>query len=415
MKKYAVLYVLLLLNMASYAQTTVEKITGTKNQLEALEQQRQGLLTKLEDLKLLKIQEDLQQAGLPATLPGDEVVKHAALVLSFSPAHKQARWVSHIIIPDVINGVVFRTNDFRADSAVKSGSAVEADYFLKFLQPDSTYKYDAFGYDRGHLAPSADFRWSKKALSESYFYSNMSPQLADFNRGGWGDLEDALRGYIYRNPSSQLYVVTGPFLENGLPRIERGINKVSIPKRYWKVVMDLKNKKSIGFIMPNEAITKPLKNFAVPVNEVEKQTGLDFFSNLPLNDQEAIESQANSKDWLPEVSKADVEPLDQEKLPRGYFNTLVAQEWMNRSTEIHVCGTVVSARISRSGNILLNLDRQFPKQVFTVFIKKEHIINFNYKPEVLLNGKIICVKGKVIDLGGTAAMYAENETDLKIQ
>lgn len=397
------------------AQSTPEKINSTRAQLDALEQQRQQLLEKLEDLKLLKIQEDLQQVGLPATLPGDEQVKHAAIVLGFSPKFKQARWVSHIIIPDVINGVVFRTNDFRPDSALKSGSAVEADYFLKFLQPDSTYKYDAFGYDRGHLAPSADFRWSKKALSESYFYSNMSPQLADFNRGRWGELEDAIRGYIYRNTGTQLYVVTGPFLEDGLPRIERGVNKLSIPKRYWKVVMDLRNKKAIGFIMPNEAITKPLKSFAVTINEIEKQTGLDFFSKLSLTDQELLESQSAAAAWLPESSSADVEPIEQEKLPRGYFNTLVAQEWKNRSNEIHVCGTVVSARISRSGNVLLNLDRQFPKQIFTVFIKKEHIINFNYKPEVLLKGKIICVKGKVIDLGGTAAMYAENESDLKIQ
>ncbi len=415
MKKFLSVLFFIAFACAAFAQNTSEKINTTRAQLDALEQQRQQLLEKLEDLKLTRIQEDLQQVGLPATLPGDELVKHAAIVLGFSPKFKQARWVSHIIIPDVINGVVFRTNDFRPDSAVKSGSAVEADYFLKFLQSDSTYKYDAFGYDRGHLAPSADFRWSKKALSESYFYSNMSPQLADFNRGSWGELEDAIRGYIYRNPASQLYVITGPFLEDGLPKIERGINKLSIPKRYWKVVMDLKNKKAIGFIMPNEAIKKPLKSFAVPINEIEKQTGLDFFSKLSLAEQELLEGQSAAADWLPESSKADVEPLEQEKLPRGHFNTLVAQEWMNRNNEINVCGTVVSARISRSGNVLLNLDRQFPKQIFTVFIKKEHIINFNYKPELLLKGKIICVKGKVIDLSGTAAMYIENESDLKIQ
>ncbi|MFZ1530346.1 MAG: DNA/RNA non-specific endonuclease [Ferruginibacter sp.] len=415
MVKFISVLIFIAFSYAGIAQSITQKINSTKAQLESIEKQRLLLLENIETLKLEKIQEDLEQVGLPGILPGDELVKHAAIVLGFSPKFKQARWVSHIIIPDVINGVVFRTNDFRPDSAIKSGSAVEADYFLKFLQPDSTYKYDAFGYDRGHLAPSADFRWSKKALSESYFYSNMSPQLADFNRGSWGELEDAIRGYIYRHPASQLHVVTGPFLEDGLPKIERGINKVSIPKRYWKVVMDLTNKKAIGFIMPNEAIKKPLKSFAVPVNEIEKQTGLNFFSKLSLTEQELLESQADASAWLPETSTADAEPLEQEKLPRGHFNTLVAQEWMNRNNEINVCGTVVSARISRSGNILLNLDKQFPKQIFTVFIKKEHIINFNYKPELLLKGKIICVKGKVIDLSGTAAMYIENESDLKIQ
>jgi len=397
------------------AQSVSEKINSTTSELADLEKKRQGLLEQLEGLKLEKIQGDLLDIGLPAVQPGEELIKHAAYYLDFSPKFKQARWVAHVIIPDVINGVVFRTNDFRVDSAVKAGSAVEADYFLKSINTDSVVVYDGFGFDRGHLAPSADFRWSRKALSESYFYSNMSPQLADFNRGKWGDLEDAVRGYIYRNPKAQLYVVTGPFLEDGLPVIARGVNKVSIPKKFFKVIVDVQNKRGIGFIMPNEAITKPLQNFAVTIDEVEKQTGLDFFSKLSPELQSQVESQQNAKDWLPQANGADVEPLAQEKLPRNHFNTLVAKESANRNEEINVCGTVVGARISRAGNILLNLDKQFPNQIFTVFIKKEDIPNFSYKPEELLKGKIICVKGKVIDLGGTPAMYIKNEAGLKIQ
>src|SRR5690606_2430798 len=101
----------------------------------------------------------------------------------------QARWVAHIILPDIIDGQVTRSNDFRVDPMVRSGTAVEADYFLQSQKPDGTIEYDGFGYDRGHLAPSADFRWSESALSESYYYSNMSPQLAEFNRNGWAELE----------------------------------------------------------------------------------------------------------------------------------------------------------------------------------------------------------------------------------
>ena len=179
--------------------------------------------------------------------------------------------------------------------------------------------------------------------------------------------------------------------------------------------MDLQNKRGIGFIMPNQAITKPLQSFAVSINEVEKQTGLNFFSKIPADAQEKIESQNDAKEWLPQTNFADVEPLSQENLPRNHFNTMVAKESANRNEEIFVCGTVVGARTSKAGNILLNLDKQFPNQIFTVFIKKEDIINFNYKPEELLKGKIICVKGKVIDLGGTPAMYIKNEADLKIQ
>ncbi len=72
------------------------------------------------------------------------------------------------------------------------------------------------------MAPSADFRWSKTALSESYLYSNISPQLADLNRKGWADLEDMIRTYVYEN-NQDLFVVTGPVLKKGLTKIERGV------------------------------------------------------------------------------------------------------------------------------------------------------------------------------------------------
>ena len=346
---------------------------------------------------------------------GEELIRHSAYSLSFSPKYKQARWVAHIITPDVVNGVIFRTNDFRPDSLVKSGSAVEADYFTKTLKPDGTFAYNSYGYDRGHLAPSADFRWSKKALSESYYYSNMSPQLADFNRGGWGDLEDVLRGYVYRNTSSQLYVVTGPILEEGLPVIEKGQNKLPIPKKYFKVALDLINKRAIGFIMPNQLINNPLKSYALTIDQVEKETGLDFFSKLPIALQQTLESSSDTKEWLPELNQAEIEPLPQESLPKNFFNTTIAKQSLNRNEVINVCGTVVGARLSRAGNVLINLDKPFPNQVFTIFIKKEDIINFSYNPVEMLKGKVICVKGKVIDLGGTPSMYISTDSELKVQ
>ena len=396
------------------AQTISEKIKLATAQLSSIDQQRQQLNDQIEFLKLEKIQDDLSKVGLPVLQSGDALVRHSAIALAYAEKYEQARWVAHIIPPDVLKGTVFRTNDFRVDKKVTTGSAEEADYFFKKLKADSTWAYDAFGYDRGHLAPSADFRWSKTALSESYYYSNMSPQLAVFNRGAWGDLEDAFRAYMYGHPATDLYVVTGPILKDGLPKIERGKNKVTIPGFYWKVVLDLTNKKAIGFIMPNQEITKPLHSFAVAINEVEKQTGLDFFNKLPALLQEELESQAKPADWLTASSATEVEPLAQETLPRNYFNTTLAKGWMGNNTEITVGGTVVGARLSRAGNMLINLDRQFPNQVFTVFVKKEDIVNFNYDLAEVLKDKVIFVKGKVLNQGGTATMYIQSQSDLTI-
>ena len=415
MKNLNIIIALLLISLTGTSQSLSEKIQLASIQITQLDQKKAILNDQLENLKLQKIIADIEAVGLPATLPGDQLVKHSALILSFAPAYKQARWVAHIITPDVINGVVFRTNDFRPDTLVTSGTAVEADYFLSAMKPDSSLVYDGFGYDRGHLAPSADFRWSQKALSESYLYSNMSPQVADFNRGAWGDLEDAVRGYLYRNPTTHLYVLSGPVLKPGLPVIERSINKVSIPETYWKVIYDPAKNEAIGFVMPNRKIEEPILKFAVSVDEVEKLTGLDFFSNVNPAIQQKMEAKANPAIWLPKENFINVAPLDQESLPRNHFNTEVAKQFTKDNKTVTVCGTVVGARLSRAGNVLINLDKAFPDQVFTVFIKKENIINFSYKPEAYLNGKVVFVKGKVIDQGGVPTMYINNENEITIQ
>ncbi len=397
------------------AQSISQKLAIAQAQLVNIDEQRQQAVENIETLKLQRIQQSLKDIGLPSLQTGDELVNHEAMSLAYVKAYKQARWVAHIILPDVIQGTVFRTNDFRVDSKVKSGTAEEADFFVKKIKPDSSFEYDAFGFDRGHLAPSADFRWSKKALSESYLYSNISPQLAEFNRESWGDLEDAIRGYLYSHPKTELYVVTGPILKQGLPVIERGKNKVPIPEEFFKVVIDPLNKKGIAFLMPNKKNTAALKTFATSINEIEKLTGLDFFNKLPAATQEQMESLTDATAWLPVSSATDVEPLPQDKMERNYFNTTVAKQWVGQNQDVHVCGTVVGARLSRAGNVLINLDKQFPNQVFTVFVKKEHIVNFNYNLTDVLKNKIICVKGKVINQGGTATMYIQSQNDLSIQ
>ena len=379
------------------------------DQLRELKQKETGLKQQLEQLKLSKIQQDLQTIGLPS----EDYVMHQAMALSYSEAHEQAAWVAHIILPDVIEGQVSRTNDFRVDPKVSSGTAVEKDYFVKSLKADGTYAYDGFGYDRGHLAPSADFRWSKTALSESYYYSNMSPQVADFNREGWAELESTLRGYIFRNPKTQLYVVTGGILQGDLAVIERGINKVSIPKFYFKVAVDLKTKQGVGFIMPNHSLDYPLESYAVSIDEVESQTGLDFFNLLPDDLEVALESAVDKTKWIPETNAGDVEPIYPPSLPEGHFNSVQAKRYMGSGDLIRVCGTVVSTRYSRSGNLWLNIDKQFPNQIFSVYIRKQDLINFSFKGDKEWLNKQVCFSGKAQNFSGVPTIRIEREEEAK--
>lgn len=202
---------------------------------------------------------------LPAHGTG-QVIHHYAYVLEFADVYKQPSWVCYMLCRTrVETSEVPRTNDFRSDPAVSTGSATPKDYSRS-------------GYDKGHLAPSGDFRWNELAQSESFFMSNMSPQRPALNRGIWKHLEDKVREWAQELDT--LYVVTGPVLKPGLPTI--GTSNVAVPENYYKLVLDYKPpaEEAIGFIMRNEGSSEPLVDFVVTVDSIEKVTGIHFFPEL---------------------------------------------------------------------------------------------------------------------------------------
>jgi endonuclease G len=161
------------------------------------------------------------------------------------------------------------------DPLVKTGTADDEDYLHS-------------GYDRGHLAPAADLGYSLSSMAESFYYSNMSPQVAAFNRGVWKRLEGQVR--VWARNNGAVYVVTGPVLRPGLPSI--GANKVSVPELYYKVILDYRmpEYKALGFVLPNAGSKLPLTEFAVSIDSVERLTGIDFFPALPDKDENTLES-----------------------------------------------------------------------------------------------------------------------------
>ena len=224
----------------------------------------------------------LGQLELPRDIPGNQTIHHLGYSLSYNEKHEQAAWVAYELTSIEVNGLVKRKDRFKKDPKVQTESATKKDYKKS-------------GYDRGLLAPAADMKWSKVAMDESFFMSNMSPQSPSFNRGIWKKLESKVRDWATSYGS--IYIATGPFLDGKLTAI--GTNKVSVPKFYYKVILDFKDPdiKAIGFILPNEKSKNPLQSFAVSINEVEEVSGIDFFYNLPDNLEEAIESELEVGRW----------------------------------------------------------------------------------------------------------------------
>lgn len=404
----------ILFPILSVAQNLEEKIRFTENEIEKIKILEAEKRIELESLKYAQIRLWLDSIGLPKTLPNEEVLYHSAYAFVYNEEHEQSKWVAHIILPDIAVGNEGRSNDFREDSLVKTKTAQEEDYFLRINNSDNSFlKYESFGYDRGHLAPSADFRFAKKAISESYFYSNISPQKADLNRGKWAEMEDALRSYAIRN-NVPVYIVTGGVLNPSLKKIEKSINKVSIPEYFFKVALDLENKRGVGFIMPNAMCELHLFQYAVSIDSIESLTSIDFFYLLPDSIENSIENNTDIYKWISEKETGDVPPLSAETLPKNTFNTLQAKLYENRNESITVCGTVVSSKLSSKGNIFLNLDKQFPNPLFSVSIFSKSTVNFSYQPHIWLMNKTICVKGTVTKHNGTPGMVVTNEKNISI-
>ena len=82
--------------------------------------------------------------------------------------------------------------------------------------------------------------------------------------------------------------------------------------------------------------------------------------------------------------------------------------------KVEICGTVVSTHLSKNGHTFINLDKSFPKQIFSVTIWKSNSNNFSYLPHEFLEGKTICVKGVITENKGTPTMSIENEKGITL-
>ena len=219
-----------------------------------------------------------------------QIIKHTYYAMSYNEEHEQPEWVAYELTKESIRKPnVPRSGNFRPDPKVRKASASKTDY-------------RGSGYDRGHLVPAGDMAFNEKAMSETFYLSNMSPQIRNFNSGVWRQLEESVRDWAWDN--KHIYVITGPVLSKGiLDKI--GPNKVSVPEEYYKVILDYTQPslKGIAFLMPNEVSTLPMMDYALSIDEVEEITGIDFFPEIAIEEQAELESKYDVRSWRVEGNK----------------------------------------------------------------------------------------------------------------
>lgn len=215
-----------------------------------------------------------------------QYLRRKAYRAMFNKHYRVPEWVAYELTLAETLGNRPRLNDFFEDSDLGSRGSRLSDY-------------RGSGYDRGHMAPSADMNWDDETLHEAYLLSNMCPQIHGLNAGTWNDLEQQIRRWTERD--SALYVVCGPVLPR--ERISDynsiGNGHVFVPEYFYKVVLSVfgKQARAIGFVMPNRAIYDDFMNYAVSVDSVQRMTGLDFWPILPDEIETRVESSFESRDW----------------------------------------------------------------------------------------------------------------------
>lgn len=215
--------------------------------------------------------------------PKNKIIHHQEYSLLYNEEAEQAEWVAYRLTSSSIAPGIDRTNDYREDPSVGTGSAQPEDYI-------------GSGYDRGHLAPARSMKSSVQSMSESFLLSNISPQLSEFNRGVWKRLEEKVRYWVGNHDS--ILVVSGPVLKDPLTTI--GENKVVVPRAFFKTLVAFKGEQVMGiaFLVPHAFSHKSLYSFATSIDVVEELTGIDFYCNLNNPTQDTVEKNSKVKDFL---------------------------------------------------------------------------------------------------------------------
>lgn len=195
----------------------------------------------------------------------------------YDPENLVAPWVAYPLCDLYTKNTVKRSDNWVIDPFVP----VQAD-----VTAGGSYQFSSKGYDRGHQIASADRLASSVMNQQTFYYTNVTPQLANFNQNIWEKLEEQVREWSKSsNGTDTLYVVTGCVVSSTSGKVSDHNGKmVAIPDAYYKALLRVSKGEYLGtgFYMEHKSYSdKKFENYGCSLNELEEKTGLKFFANLP--------------------------------------------------------------------------------------------------------------------------------------
>ncbi len=215
---------------------------------------------------------------IPAVIEGrsEQLLLRDGYFVSYNKDWKIANWVAWHLTKAHTYGDNLRDDMvFKEDTEVPFPRATDEDYY------SSTY-------DRGHLCPSGDNKWDRRAQIQSFLFTNICPQNHGLNKGDWNDIEILCRQWARKY--GDVYIVTGPVFNGGV-KTRIGKHGVAVPDSLFKVVLCTNPyARAIGFLVPNKGGHRDLRTYVTPVDEIERITGIDFFPNLKDDTENKVEA-----------------------------------------------------------------------------------------------------------------------------
>ena len=223
--------------------------------------------------------EGLKSQGieLPAYTENEDIVSHEGYIASYNHTTLCPDWVAWELTAEEANGQLEGQYSFSRDPDVQ-------------FQKASREDYSGSGWDKGHMAPRADMKWSLRALEESYYFTNVCPQDHEMNSGAWRKIEELTRRLAHRYGVVQ--VVCGPVYDNIEPR-HIGSACVWVPDRFFKALaVNIEGRwYTVGFLVDNNPQSRSPRTYAVTVDSVEAIIGRNLFPKLD-------ETAENSYNWV---------------------------------------------------------------------------------------------------------------------
>lgn len=234
---------------------------------------------------------------IPLSRGKTTTIVRKAYALEHSANWKTSVWVCEHLTAKQLKGDIEREDAFGPDPKLVKGQRAE------------TKDYARSGYDRGHLAPAGDFTIDPALKEETFFLSNMAPQVPEFNRGIWKSIEGYTRKLAEKH--GEIWIVTGCLFFEESEESGRGNNRISIkrigpgkvavPSHFYKIIIRRTSSgpKALTFVVRNKDYDPPFRfdKLVKSVDWVESWAGLDIMPELVGADEAAVEARPASVSW----------------------------------------------------------------------------------------------------------------------